>query len=331
MLLNTRFLNLAEEKLGTHAIPRYVGQRVLAHAEAGFETLKRSFPFEFDLDQTYTVPVPGMANNAARGIRGGRWEVAATDLKEVVFGPVVNNVVASVQKQIHVSGVPIRAVLLVGGFGRSEYLRDALKRETGDINIVQLEPEDAWTAVIRGGLMKGLAMDVQGLPFVQIAERRARNWYGIKVPVDYIPKQHGLTRLDAFWDARDLTFKLWGIKWFISRGDQVRENQPFTTTAFRAFPVSKGLPRFFDIEVYRYGSSHNVPQLLDENVIRIAQLRVDLSQIAEAQVGKAKGKDDCWYYLLLVELQMVFNNSFAEYTVIYKGQKVSMLRAAYEG
>jgi molecular chaperone DnaK (HSP70) len=99
---------------------------------------------------------------------------------EAVFEPVVERVIELVRDQIASTNVGVKAVLLVGGFGQSSYLKERLRTSLAKINqeIEVLQPPDAWTAVVRGAVMKGLANHDDKLAAVHIGPRAARKHYG---------------------------------------------------------------------------------------------------------------------------------------------------------
>ena len=184
--LNDLFANMLREKLGT--VDGF-DDEVLACAAEEFErATKRQFPLAALPDQTFKIPVNGIADNDSLEIRG-RWKrISGWELKTRVFEPVVKQVVDLVNEQIFASNVPIRAVCLVGGFGASVYLRERL-RQAVDAGIEVMQPSNAWTAVVMGAVMKGLALSGVG-PAVRIAERRARKHYGYELDLDYDEDLH---------------------------------------------------------------------------------------------------------------------------------------------
>lgn len=116
----------------------------------------------------------------------------SSDLK-AIFLPVIQDVIELVQGQIAntnaTADITIRAVLLVGGFGQNQYLKEELRRAVGS-TIEVLQPPNAWTAVVRGAVMMGLARSDEGLAKVKVGERRARKHYGIELAVTFREEDH---------------------------------------------------------------------------------------------------------------------------------------------
>jgi len=102
-----------------------------------------------------------------------------SDMK-AIFEPVVERVIELVHDQIESTNVDVKAVLLVGGFGQNSYLKEQLCASLAkkDQRIEVLQPPNAWTAVVRGAVMKGLATHDDKLALVHIGPRTARKHYG---------------------------------------------------------------------------------------------------------------------------------------------------------
>ena len=88
--------------------------------------------------QAYTNPlVPGLRDNAGASVRRGRLCVTGAEVKHI-FGPVVREVISLVLGQIKTTEKTVKAVLLVGGFGQSAYLRDCIRQAIGsNVEVMQ--------------------------------------------------------------------------------------------------------------------------------------------------------------------------------------------------
>ena len=117
--------------------------------------------------------------------------VTAVEMKEI-FEPVVGKVVKLVEGQIHATKSKITAVLLVGGFGQNNYLKERLRGSFKDL--VVLQPTNAQTAVVRGAVMMGLARSNSKLAAVGLVSRAARKHYGIELGTAFKEGKHDQTR-----------------------------------------------------------------------------------------------------------------------------------------
>ena len=162
---------------------------VLEEAVKRFEIVKRQFCGT--AEEEYYIPVPGFQNNPELGVRRGRYCLTGKSIKKI-FDPVVKEIINLVQAQINATPTNVKAVLLVGGFGQSAYLRECIRAAIGTINVMQ--SPNGWTAVVRGALMKGLASTSPTFASLKISGRSARKHYGIESHELYQATKHDETK-----------------------------------------------------------------------------------------------------------------------------------------
>ncbi|AEO62058.1 hypothetical protein MYCTH_56717 [Thermothelomyces thermophilus ATCC 42464] len=318
--LNMRFAKFLKAKLG-----KLDGfdDEVLADAMERFEKTVYG--------DTYTIPVGGLANNKELGINRGRYALKlsqASDLR-VIFEPVVQEVVKLVKDQISASKVPIKAVLLVGGFGASNYLKERL-RGAVDPSVQILQPPNAWLAVVQGAVMKGLAQSApERLTAVRVQNRRARKHYGTEWRVRYDEKLHAHLRHKKHWCGLDGCWKVYAMEWFIRRGDVVSENEPFYTRFVWTGPVAQGHVKKIRMDIYADLTAREAPFVRDENVSMLCHVEADVSHIPEEQLKKRKGSDGQWYYELNCKIEAVYLSASTQYTLLYNGVRYNSVTAEY--
>jgi hypothetical protein len=302
---------------------------VLAEAMDRFEkTVKRQFTIAAPLDETYMIPVGGLANNAELGIKRGRYALKAADL-QVIFEPVVMEVIRLVKDQIATSKVSINAVLLVGGFGASNYLKERL-RNAIDRNIRVMQPPNAWLAVVQGAVMKGLAQCApEQLTMVKIQNRKARKHYGTEWRTRYDPSIHSHLANRKHWCGLEGTWKVYTMEWFIKRGDDVSENQPFTTTFLWTGAVSLGKIRKIKMDVWADRTAREATIARDDSVQLLCRVEADISHIPESQLQKRRGDDGEMYWELNCKIEAVYLSASTQYTLIYNGQRYDTVTAEY--
>jgi hypothetical protein len=156
-----------------------------------------------------------------------------TDQIKDIFEPVVKQVCELVQGQVdslRAKGAIVSGIILVGGFGQSDYLYRRLKRhfssvstpsppppppayseqptqpqETtasrqGGSSIEVIQPVYAWTAVVRGAVLRGLEGSM-------VISRKARMHYGTSFATVYDQEKH--TTGERYWSP------LWE-RWIVS-------------------------------------------------------------------------------------------------------------------
>ena len=67
-------------------------------------------------------------------VRRGRYRLTGADVNNI-FEPVVKEVVSLVLGQITATKASVKAVLMVGGFGQSPFLRDCIRRVVAPLGI----------------------------------------------------------------------------------------------------------------------------------------------------------------------------------------------------
>ncbi len=232
--LNFRFEEHLRARLGAERYarlqasqPRSV-QIVLKYFD---EEVKRKF--SDDPDQEFSVPFPGLlpADDAAAGLVGGFLVLTAAQVRDI-FEPVVRQVCALVEGQVEAvrrhrgsgsgggGGGRVAGIVLVGGFGQSSYLYSRLKAHFGtpppppyterpmygaaasppSQTIEVMQPMYAWTAVVRGAVLRGLEGSM-------VVSRRSRWHYGTSCATVFDEERHSAS--ERYWSP------LWE-RWMVS-------------------------------------------------------------------------------------------------------------------
>jgi tRNA A37 threonylcarbamoyltransferase TsaD len=150
--------------------------------------IKKQYSPSTYTEGSYSIPVSGLANNENLGIKRGKFNMHPSDMK-AIFEPIVKQIIKLVKDQIKATNMKIKAVLLVGGFGQNNYLKEEMRSALSS-KIEIMQPPHAWTAVVRGAVMKGLANYDTKLATVNIGPRTARKHYGILQHLKYDASKH---------------------------------------------------------------------------------------------------------------------------------------------
>ncbi|KAI9832344.1 MAG: hypothetical protein M1826_002030 [Phylliscum demangeonii] len=204
--------------------------------------------------QDVNVPFPGLADDAGAGLDSGFLVLSPAQVKEI-FDPVVHEVVALVQGQV--DGIRARdevvsGIVLVGGFGQSNYLYRHLKRQfdaappayserpepaaarrSRASAIEVMQPVYAWTAVVRGAVLRGLEGSM-------VVSRRSRWHYGTSYATVFDPDRHPIA--DRYWSP---LWERWMVsdrmQWHIAKGAQISEHAPISFHYTRNFRPGESL------------------------------------------------------------------------------------------
>ncbi|CZR38902.1 uncharacterized protein FPRO_05906 [Fusarium proliferatum ET1] len=201
----------------------------------------------------------------------------ASDVHKI-FEPVVLEVIRLVKDQITAGNVPVQAILLVGGFGSSNYLKERL-RAAIDSSVRILQPPNAWQAIVQGAVLKGLALSSPDSTVVKVENRKARKHYG--------------TEWSVRWDEKSPKSKERKIL-----GSTVSENEPYIAAFVWTNPVSKGRIRTVRMTIYNDPLSRDAPLSRNDNVGILSIVEADVNHIPENQLRRRKGCDGQWYYEL---------------------------------
>lgn len=108
--------------------------------------LKTKRRFSGDLSEMYSIPgmflhllylcnsnailVPGLVNDPVQGVQRGKFSLNGSEVAQI-FKPVLDEIITLVKGQVASTNRTVKAVLLVGGFGESPYLRESLRTAVG--------------------------------------------------------------------------------------------------------------------------------------------------------------------------------------------------------
>ncbi|GAM40337.1 Hsp70 family protein [Talaromyces pinophilus] len=213
MILDERFEHFLENILGFEAFDLLSDHTRDGTLRFWQDTIKVQFTgtdCEDDFDYVgWRLPLPGTEDNGEIELEGGYLQLSKSQIQGV-FDPVVQDVLSLVHTQvrrIRVAGLPLQAILLVGGFGSCEYLYRRLRRAHPRITVMQ--PQDAWQAIACGAVLRGIEGN-------QVRNRLARSHYGVKYCVTYNAELHN--RNEAHWCRfREKLLVSNIMRWFISK------------------------------------------------------------------------------------------------------------------
>ncbi|KAF8464493.1 hypothetical protein BDZ91DRAFT_660089 [Kalaharituber pfeilii] len=195
VFLNDRFEALVRSRIGESAFANMTpeNKEEMMHY---FETrLKKTFR-DRNPDENWNeffCPVPGVQDNPDAGVLTESLMLSAADVKSI-FEPIFRGIVEMVQAQVDEaeenSKKPVKAIILVGGFGSSEYLHQHLSENVKSglaKNISVLQAPEAWQAVVQGAVQHGLSLEVDsGI----VQARKVRESYGVAAAESYDPLVH---------------------------------------------------------------------------------------------------------------------------------------------
>ncbi|KAL4733033.1 hypothetical protein BDV11DRAFT_200880 [Aspergillus similis] len=286
-----------------------------------FETLKRDFGVsdeqtvhELPLNMTLDEPDPRYFDEDERMVL-----ISSDDLR-TVFDPVVDQIIQLVRKQIEDANNEagkdsINRIILVGGFGDSEYLREAFKSSfalNGKIAITV--PEIPQAAIVQGAALRGL----EG---IRSSTKRCRRHYGFAVDTEFQP---GMNEIDTYWDVYNNRKMVRGfMKWTIQKGQKyVEDHTELFPLNWRKFWDSELSPR---LPLYACEQTQ-APKWNDhEDVYKIGDIAIDLSNV---DLGRFNSKliDGRRAYDIWLQLKVTFGaqEGLLKYEAISQGKTIGV-------
>ncbi|KAL2136656.1 hypothetical protein VTI74DRAFT_2388 [Chaetomium olivicolor] len=252
------------------------------------EFVKRNF--NEDEHQEVNVPFPGLPDDEETGLDSGFLVMTADQIKDI-FEPVVKEVCDLVQGQVdtlRAKGGIVSGIILVGGFGQSDYLYRRLKnhftsaapppyserpthsnvdmRERPSIEVMQ--PVYAWTAVVRGAVLRGLEGNM-------VISRKARMHYGTSYATVYDETKHSVT--ERYWSP---LWERWMVsdrmQWHIAKGEAISPLQPIAFHYTRNFRPGQSLVVTDDLIACE---ADEPPKAYTRDLVHVCTLTTDLSAV----------------------------------------------------
>lgn len=185
--------------------------------------------------------------------------MSAEQIKDI-FEPVVKEVCDLVQGQVEglrAKGGIVSGIVLVGGFGQSDYLYRRLKshfssaapppyserpthanasvsQDGGSIEVMQ--PVYAWTAVVRGAVLRGLEGNM-------VISRKSRMHYGTSFATVYDEEKHSVS--ERYWSP---LWERWMVsdrmQWHIAKVSFLLLSPPLYLCSIRQLTINNRARRF---------------------------------------------------------------------------------------
>ncbi|KAK4122929.1 actin-like ATPase domain-containing protein [Parathielavia appendiculata] len=253
------------------------------------EFVKRNF--NEDEHQEVNVPFPGLPDDEEAGLDSGFLVVTAEQIMDI-FEPVVKEVCDLVQGQVdtlRAKGGVVSGIILVGGFGQSDYLYRRLRSHfttssapppytelptsaavdlQDRTSIEVMQPVYAWTAVVRGAVLRGLEGNM-------VISRKARMHYGTSYATVYDETKHSV--MERYWSP---LWERWMVsdrmQWHIAKGEAISPLQPVAFHYTRNFRPGQSLIVTDDLIACE---ADDPPKAYTRDLVHVCTLTTDLSAV----------------------------------------------------
>jgi hypothetical protein len=224
LFLDLRFRELVRTLLQDH--PAHLDAPSLAYFMHSFsETDKHNYRGVMDDENMFlfTCFNPEDPHDPSVGLVNGQLAIPGNLLRREVFDPVVNEVMQLIEEQIARVDQPIHALLLVGGFAGSEYLKQRVHDQFNSRVRLIARPPDADTATLRGAAAYGLARR----PLVSSVIAPRSYLMKVKLPAE----QEDWLKRPAYIRSNDAGVSICEnrLQYLVSKGAILRKGQRLTT------------------------------------------------------------------------------------------------------
>ncbi|GBC00593.1 hypothetical protein RclHR1_03900010 [Rhizophagus clarus] len=235
--VDDQFVEFLSRKVGPSAIKllkeknygqlQYMVQEFCRRIKFPFTGQKKDFkPFNLDLEELCPAIKQHVKGSERDEMEEEEWiiELKFEDVKDM-FDPVINQILDLISEHLDETNEEISAMLLVGGFSESKYLREKVREKFNDKLKKKISfPDRPITAIVDGAVQYGLKRDI-------IATRVLKWTYGTDV-----------TREWKQGDPEDRKFP--GGDGFMGRGDGIVEFSRLAKCG-EEIPVNAAIPRIF--------------------------------------------------------------------------------------
>ncbi|KAI9707855.1 MAG: hypothetical protein M1820_004461 [Bogoriella megaspora] len=260
------------------------------------EFVKRNFSTEPGAMGEVNVPFPGLPDDEEAGLDSG-FLVMTPEQVQDIFEPVIKEVVELVEGQvegIRKKGGAVKGIVLVGGFGQSNYLYQRLKAHFNSgppppyterpthaaaaaadaqahKTVEVMQPLYAWTAVVRGAVLRGLEGSM-------VVSRRSRWHYGTSYATVFDEAKHSVT--DRYWSP---LWERWMVsdrmQFHIAKGTPISPDQPISFHYTRNFRPNQSLV----VEDDLIACADDVPpDAYTPGLINVCTLTTDLNAVPKS-------------------------------------------------
>ncbi|KAF8247380.1 actin-like ATPase domain-containing protein [Wilcoxina mikolae CBS 423.85] len=271
-------------------------------------------------DDGYEVNVPGVPDNDETNVEDG-FHSMQNDAVQKIFNPIVNRIIDLVKQQVLAverKGDRVAAILLVGGFGSSEYLLKRLKETRygrTSVELQVLQPMNARSAIARGALLRGLDGSI-------VKKRRARRFYG-SLSTTHFKEGRGWDE-HKYWDIRKEEWKVRErLNWYIKKDMVVGNTESVTLHFSRTLddPIPAGHLIFHDdlLEC----NLQEAPEFKWEDpyaVHRVCTVTADLTGVPQYKFRRFTNSSGQKYCSVSFDLRVTLVDEVLKFDLLYDGE-----------
>ncbi|KAL3468953.1 hypothetical protein BJX99DRAFT_242456 [Aspergillus californicus] len=325
MLLDYRFEDLLRDRMGYDRYQLFPQRSKEAAITYWQERVKPNYTGIFDddfADVDYFIPVPGTTDDPDIPIEDGFFFLTNEDV-EAIFEPSVEeveNLVAQQMVDIGKAGFSAKAIILVGGFGSSEYLFNRLRMAHPKVTVMQ--PPNAWSAVVSGAVHRGLEGN-------KIESRIARRHYGTRYCTRYDPNRTYDSGCDKSWNELEEEYQMDNlVHWYIKKSSSISQHNPIRMSFYRAVRADNEASLIFHQRLI-FCNDDDAPATITKRVMTLCDMEADLRQIPRQLFTKQTNSKGIEYYKIPFTLVMTPTSASLLLELEFNGVSYGSVRTKY--
>ncbi|TEY57363.1 hypothetical protein BOTCAL_0220g00160 [Botryotinia calthae] len=269
-----------------------------------------------------------LKDDQQKGLVRNCWTMKNAELKDI-FDPVIADIRIKVLEQVkevmkkrlsenHPEADKVKAILLVGGFGASKYLKAQLVQDHPTIQVIQ--PHDAWSAIVKGAVLTRISQKVM------VVSTQATRHYGVSAhcTYDYVEDIGYPKFMNAYgnWKTPRMT-------WYIQRGEDLQRPQKICFSFYRVLHSLSDEDLMFKKSLH-HCELISAPVRPDPTVVVNCSLQVDLRGVERT---KFRERIDilgvqCWD--VHFDLVVTINSAIMMFSLEYNGEEMGSVEAKYD-
>ncbi|KAL4742706.1 actin-like ATPase domain-containing protein [Aspergillus similis] len=336
LLLDGRFEKLLRRKMGIKAYDSLSLKSKEAAITYWQERVKPNFTGQFDDEYgevEYFIPIAGAADDPSVPIEDGE------DV-EGIFEPIIGQIEDLTAQQLSAvreRGPNVQTIILVGGFGASEYLYHRLKKTNPGVVIPQ--PANGWSAIVRYGYsvqLPGQRAD-HGAVVLFIAVWRetrssliARRHFGVSYSTPFRPWEHKEDDLYKGWNALEEIYvvhrRIMCAKDF-NQTSEIAKQQPIKIPFYQLSEVGRP-DRFVFEDVLLFCNDEVAPDVANQRVRDLCKLETDLHKIPQELFQRKRNSKGVEYFVIPYVLSMTPTSASLLFELEFNGD---LMEASVQG
>ncbi|KAK3899799.1 hypothetical protein C8A05DRAFT_46227 [Staphylotrichum tortipilum] len=281
-----------------------------------FEVNKLQFSGD---DDEMSIALPsetGLRDDEDLQIEDGSVSLTNAQMKQL-FNPCVTRAVELIDGQL---------VLVVGGFGRNQYLYRKIDEYCQGRGIQTRRPGFPWSAVARGAVCRGL----EGAEGGPVSVRLSRKFYGTPLSIPFIPGVH--RSQDAYTDRFTGDRMARGqMNWMVKKAERLPENNPKV--------ISIGVHRHFGysdarkLDAFLCGCTEDVAptRRAHDDIQIVCRVTADFSDIPVSYFPRMKNKKTGKeYFEVDFELEARFQGGELTWRLMWEDKEWGSTTVSYD-